>query len=330
MQPSPTSGTSTSLRFRPFPLLSSPHAQTVLASQLSFTHEPPSETQLITLSDGDRLALEMSTPSEWLPQGHTIVLVHGLCGCHLSSYMIRLARKFWHRGARVVRMNLRGCGSGQGLARQPYHSGRSDDLLAILKTLRNAMPHSPITLIGFSLGGNLVLKLAGELNCSGSVYLRQVIAVCPSADLSACADKIAQSSNRLYERRFIRLLKAAMATRYAHFPDLPRISLPTQLSIREFDDYFTAPTCGFDGADDYYRRCSAVPLVPEIAIPCRILFSQDDPFIDSSVFASMTLPAHIQVYYTERGGHLGFLGRLGHEGSYRWMDTQLLNWWEAS
>ena len=314
------------LTFRPFPWLTDRHAQTLVASQINFASEPPAVTRLVRLPDGDQIALEVSTPEAWQPEDPTVVLLHGLCGCHLSPYMVRLARKLWRRGLRAVRMNMRGCGSGQGLARQPYHSGRSDDVLAVLADLRQGAPRSSITAIGFSLGGHLVLKLAGELQAAAATYLAQVIAVSPPADLYACVQLLAQPSNRLYERRFVRLLKAAVAARQASFPDLPPVSLPRRLSLYDFDDLYTAPQSGFRDADDYYRQCSSAPLVPHITIPCRILFAADDPVVDTTIFDHVDLSPQVQVLHTTHGGHLGFLGLPGHPGGYRWMDAQLLQW----
>lgn len=314
------------LAFYPFPLVASQHAQTIIAAQISLAPSPPSTTRVISLPDGDQLALEVSTPATWQPTHPTVVLIHGLCGCHASPYMIRMAHKLWRSGIRAVRMNLRGCGSGEGLARQPYHSGRSGDVLAVLADLRHGAPHSPVTAIGFSLGGNLLLKLAGELQTAAATYLQQAIAVSPPADLAASVRTFSQPSNRIYEWRFIRLLKAAVAARHARFPDLPAISLPKRLSLYEFDNLYTAPLCGFADADDYYARSSAAPLVPQISIPCRILFAADDPLIDTTTFDAMTLPSNVQIYHTIRGGHLGFLGLPGQPGGYRWMDAQLLEW----
>jgi hypothetical protein len=318
------------LAFDPFPLFADRHAQTIIASQISLAIPSPSTTRVIALPDGDQLALEVSTPSTWQPTDPTVVLIHGLCGCHASPYMIRMAHKLWSSGIRAVRMNMRGCGSGDSLARQPYHSGRSGDVLAVLADLRHVAPQSPVTAIGFSLGGNLLLKLAGELQTGAATYLKQAIAVSPPADLAASVRTFSQPSNRVYEWRFIRLLKVATAARHARFPDLPAISLPKRLSLYEFDNLYTAPLCGFADADDYYARSSAAPLVPQISIPCRILFAADDPLIDTTTFDAMTLPSNIQVYHTLRGGHLGFLGIPGRPGGYRWMDAQLLDWVRAA
>jgi hypothetical protein len=244
--------------------------------------------------------------------------------------MQRLARKLWHSGLRAVRMNLRGCGSGRGLARYPYHSGRSADILAVLESLLQTTPQSPVTLIGFSLGGNIVLKLAGELSAAVPDNLQHVIAVCPPADLLACSRLLQQPANRFYNRYFTRLLCAEVSDRHNRFPDLPRPELPAELSLYAFDESYTAPQCGFRDALDYYRQCSAAPLVPRLTVSCHILFAADDPLIDAHTFDDVTLPPHVQVIRTRYGGHLGFLGWPGGAGGYRAMDAQLLAWITAS
>ena len=314
------------LRFRPLPFLKGRHVQTVVAAKLSWPREPPAVTRLVTLPDADRIALEVSTPPTWQRHDQTVVMLHGLGGCHRSPYLMRLAYKLWQRGIRAVRMNMRGCGSGQGLARQPYHSGRSADVRAVLDDLRQVTPASPLTLVGFSLGGNVILKLAGELQTAMAAYCTQVIAVCPPVDLAACSRLLAQPANHLYERHFVKLLQALVAYRHAQFADLPRVAFPRRLSLYEFDNLYTAPMCGFRDADDYYARCSAAPLVPRIAVPCRILFAADDPVIDSTVLNDLVLPPHLHVLRTAHGGHMGFLGIPGWSGGYRWLDAVLLEW----
>jgi predicted alpha/beta-fold hydrolase len=312
--------------FRPFPLLTNPHLQTLVAAKVCLPFEPPSATRLVRLPDEDLIALEISTPQDCTPLAPTVVLLHGVCGCHRSPYMQRLARKLWRRGVRAIRMNMRGCGSGYGLARQPYHGGRSADVLAVLQALHEEAPQSPTTVIGFSLGGNLVLKLAGELCASLRQYLERVIAVCPPADLVASARLLAQPANRLYNRYFTKLLVAEAVSRHACFADVPPVTFPDGLLLYDFDTLYTAPQCGFRDAWDYYQQCSAAPLVPQIALPCYILLAADDLVVDATVFDHVALPPHVQVVRTTHGGHMGFLGMPGWGGGYRVMDAQLLAW----
>lgn len=313
--------------FVPFPVLRGPHAQTIAAAKLAlWRRRPPSETRLVTLPDGDRIALEVSTPERWGPADPSVLLLHGLCGCHDSPYMSRLALKLWRRGVRAIRMNMRGCGSGVGLARLPYHSGRSADVLAVLEDLRAAWPESAVSLLGFSLGGNVMLKFAGELGERAKGLARHLIAVCPPADLAACSRLLSRPSNRVYELYFMRRLLAAVAERHRLFPDLAPVDLPRRMSMYQFDNLYTAPQCGFADADDYYDRSSAAPLAAGIALPCRILFAGDDPFIDDTVFERVTLPPNVQVLRTPAGGHMGFLGRPGRPGGYYWLDASLMEW----
>ena len=313
--------------FVPFPLLRGPHAQTIAAAKLAlWRRRPPAETRVVALADGDRIALVVSTPRQWRPHDPSVLLLHGLCGCHDSPYMTRLALKLWQRGVRAIRMNMRGCGAGVGLARQPYHSGRSADVQAVLEDLRAEWPQSPVTLLGFSLGGNVILKFAGEMGKRAEGLATQLIAVCPPADLAACSRLLSHRSNRIYELYFMRRLLAAVAERHRLFPDLAPVELPKGMSMYRFDDLYTAPQCGFSGADDYYCRSSAAPLVPRITLPCRILFACDDPFIDDSVFDGVALPPNVRVTRTPAGGHMGFLGRPGRPGGYFWLDASLLDW----
>ena len=314
---------SSTVSFRPAPFLRNPHLQTIVASQLH-SRPPPSETVVVDLKDGDQLAVEVSTPPNWDSKQRSVVLIHGLCGCHGSPYMVRIARKLYESGIRAVRMNQRGCGTGEGLARLPYHAGRSDDLLDVLRVLRRSAPDSSVVGVGFSLGGNLALKLAGEIEAGEG--LERVIAVCPPVNLLSCAYLISLPSARLYDQYFVRLLRQRVEERHKRFPELGRVELPERLTLYDFDDIYTAPQCGFRGAMDYYRKSSAAALLADADIPCRILFAQDDPFIDAHALDDVRLPSSVEVVRTRHGGHLGFLGNGGRSLGYHWMDGQVLRW----
>lgn len=317
------------LDFSPFPLFPGAHAQTAIASHLPVT-ALPSQTQLVTLEDGDQIALEVSKPPSWQPHHPTVIILHGLCGSHEGANLVRTASNVVAQGGRAVRMNMRGCGSGQGLARQLYHSGRSEDIWAALEALHARTPYSPTTLIGFSLGGNQILKLAGELGSSAPSYLAQVIALCAPVDLHRCAALLARPENRFYNRHFVRQLRRDRLEREHFFPDLPQVTLPDELTVYAFDDLYTAPQSGFKSADDYYTQTSAASLVPNITIPCQILFAEDDPFIAAGAFDGIKVPSNVEVYHTTYGGHLGFLGTPGRWGGFRWLDAQIMSWLELS
>ena len=312
------------IRFRPTPLLANPHLQTIVATQIRLTRPPPSTTLLAPLDDGDQLALEVSTPEGWNPGDRTVLLIHGLCGCQESNYLVRIAKKLFLKGVRAVRMNQRGCGTGRGLARYLYHSGRSEDVLTALRTLRETSPVSSV--VGFSLGGNMALKLAGELGTAAREYFDHLVAICPPANLLACAYLISRPSSRIYDQFFIRLLRRMVNDRHALFPDLGPVDLPEELTLYGFDDVYTAPHSGFVNALDYYTRSSSAPLVSNIHVPCHILFAEDDPFIDPDALDGVRVPTNVEVVRTRHGGHLGFLGVPGSGDGFRWMDAQILKW----
>ena len=314
------------LPFDPFPLLRGPHHQAIVNSLFNFLFEPASDQLIVPLSDGDKISLEITTPRDWKESNLTVFLVHGLCGSHKSSNLVRLARRLEPLGIRTVRFNMRGCGSGKGLAKQIYHSGRSEDIFASIKAVKRMAPESPIVLIGFSLGGNLVLKMAGELDCLAPSFIQKVIAVSPPVDLYSSILMLGDSANAMYEKYFYRLLRANVHYLHKKFKDLPPIELPRSLKLYEFDQIYTAPTCGFQSADDYYSRCSSAQFIPNITVPCTILFAEDDPIVSSHSLDQLSPPPNVEIVKTKNGGHMGYLGDPRHSRGFYWLDSVLLDW----
>ncbi len=312
--------------FRPLPLLGNRHVQTVLALVLpgpSFDH--PSRKVPVMLPDGDQLVLHDSVPASWHAGDPVALVIHGLGGSHRSSHVQRQASALLARGVRVVRVDLRTCGAGLALARQIYTAGCSDDLRAAVEEVHNWAPESPITLVGQSLGGNVALKLAGEAADDPIPGLAGVVAVGPPIDLVACAELIAQPSNVVYEQFFVRNLLAHLHAHRRCFPELSLPQFPRRLSIRQFDNLFTAPTHGFADAFDYYRHSSSLPLIPQISVPALIVTARDDPFIAVEPFERLRVPSHINVRIVDHGGHLGFLGWDG-AGGIRWGEQRIADW----
>ncbi|MCI5053161.1 MAG: alpha/beta fold hydrolase [Simkaniaceae bacterium] len=316
--------------FKPFPLLSGYHGQTILGSLLNIGLFLSSKTEYVELPDKDEIAVEVSTPKRWKPDKPTVVLLHGLCGSHRSPYLVRLVKKLMRRGIQSVRMNLRGCGSGRGHARNFYHCGSSPDIIAVLEYMKKKYPDSPLILIGYSLGGHLVLKTAGELGDRGPELLEQVISVSPPVNLITSMRLLSNPKNRMYERYFLRHLLDSIYDLHALFPDLPPVSLPPDLTVFDFDELYVAPRLGFRSAFEYYKNCSSLPLIPNIRIPTHILFSKDDPIIDPHDIDTVKLPNCVEVTKTDHGGHLGFLGAPGTQHGFRWLDSMLLKWIKAT
>lgn len=312
--------------FRPLPLLRNPHVQTVLGTCLrgpAFTHEI-TEHRLL-LPDGDQLLLYDSLPAGWRHGGPIALLLHGLGGSHASFHLQRMARHLLPLGFRVVRLDLRGCGKGAPLARRFYHAGLSTDIREVALEIGRWSPTSPLTLIGFSLGGNLALKMAGELRDSPAPNLVRVAALAPPIDLVGSAGLLAKPSNRLYDRHFVRELISLARKRQEYFPDSPPMNLPRRMTMRRFDELYVAPRSGFADAMDYYRRASAFPYVARIPVPTLVLTARDDPFINVDAFERLVVPDHIEVRILKHGGHLGFLGWDG-AGGIRWAERRIVDW----
>lgn len=311
--------------FRPLALFRGGWQQTIAARYWPQKPGPELEhTHILRLTDGDQIVLIENAFKPLEPEARTMVLIHGLTGCHESNYMARLSQKLTGLGYKVIRMNLRGCGPGVGLAKNPYHSGRSEDLRAVLNYLYKITPNSPVTVIGFSLGANIALKMAGEDSLNPTGRLDSLIAVSPPADLAKSSKHMAQEQNRFFDQYFVKQLIKDVDLLHRYFPDLRPPQWPQRLSLSEFDDIYTAPRGGFKNAQDYYARSSSAPLIERIQVPTLILSSLDDPVVDSQSLKALSPPSHIEVLLTEKGGHVGFLGWTG--TSFRWMDEVILAW----
>jgi uncharacterized protein len=316
--------------FEPHPWLRTGHAQTIAGRYLANGDlNLPSTAHEVVLDDGDRLSVLESVPAGWCPCDPAAVLVHGLAGCARSPYVVRLARKLVAMGIRVVRMNLRGAGSGFGLARGIYHAGRSDDLREVVAWLGERAPGSPIALAGFSLGANLTLKLAAEVPTRPLDGLDCVIAANPPIDLAACARAMLRPENRLYDWNFVRWLRAQIIRLHRRFPELGRPDLGRIRSVYDFDDRYTAPRNGFASAEDYYARSSTLRLIPRIEHPGIVVHAADDPFIPVEPFQRASFPASLTFELAPHGGHLGYLSRSPWQGGRRWLDARLAAWLAA-
>jgi len=312
--------------FRPLPLLGNAHVQTLLAHLFGgSTVRLPTRRHIVWLPDGDGLMLHDTVPSGWTPDRSIAVVLHGLSGSHASGAVQRLSVSLLEKGVRVVRMDQRGAGAGVALARRCYHGGRSDDLRAVIDEVHRWSPSSPILVAGISLGGNVSLKLGGEAAERPVPGLARIAAIGPPIDLARCSDLIAQPRNRFYNYRFSSDLVAEVRLRHEHFPDLPPPRFPRRLTLRHFDEIYTAPYNGFLDAADYYQRSSSAPLIGRITLPTLILTARDDPFIAVEPFEELRLPAHITLRIVPQGGHIGFLGWDG-AGGFRWAERRVADW----
>ena len=258
----------------------------------------------------------------------TIVIVHGLEGSSESQYALGVTEHALAAGMNVVRYNQRNCGGTDALAPVLYHSGLSDDVAAVARELIERDRVSQLALVGFSMGGNLVLKLAGEWGSHGPSQFRAVAACCPAMDLAASADALHEPRNRLYELYFLFNLRRRMIRKAGLFPahfDVSRMR--GMRSLRDFDHQITAYYCGFSGADDYYAQASASNVIDKITVPSLILHAANDPFIRILPETRRKVAANPNITFVEveDGGHCAFLGkRNGAEGGF-WAESQIVN-----
>jgi hypothetical protein len=234
--------------------------------------------------------------------------------------MMGIAEKGMAAGMNVVRMNQRTCGGTDRLAPTLYHSGRSDDIKAVARNLIENDGITRFALAGFSMGGNLVLKTAGEWGASGPREFKAVAAVCPAMDLAVSSDALHKPMNRLYERYFLWKLKARMRAKAECFPGkYDSTRLRGLKSLRDFDDKVTAYYCGFDGASDYYARAAATNVMDRIAVPAYILYAKNDPFIRILPETRRKIEGNPNIKFveTDGGGHCSFVAeRDGYDGHF--------------
>ncbi len=262
----------------------------------------------------------------------TVIVVHGLEGSSDSQYMLGVAAKALAAGMNVIRYNQRNCGGTDALAPVLYHSGLSNDVAVVAREILARDGVSRLALAGFSMGGNIVLKIAGEWGSQGPPQFSAVAACCPAIDLAPSADALHEPSNRIYEAYFLWALGRRLRQKARLFPahfDASR--LRGIRSLREFDDKVTAYYCGFTGVDDYYDRASAAHVVERIAVPALILHAANDPFIRITNETRRKISSNSNITFVEAadGGHCAFVGpKNGHDGGHGdgyWAEDEIVN-----
>ena len=291
-------------------------------------HLPPAEERLVEVAAG----VKVRCWCYWRPSGDrsqalTVIVVHGLEGSSDSQYMVGIARNALAAGMNVVLMNQRNCGGMDHFAPTLYNSSLSADVGAVARYVVENDGVSRFALIGFSMGGNLVLKQAGEWGSKGPREFRAVAAVCPAMDLAASADALHEPANRIYELYFLWQLFRRLRRKAKFFPqhfDMARLRGVT--SLRLFDDRVTAPYCGFAGADDYYARAAAANVVDRIAVPALIIHATNDPFIriQPETVRRIRGNPHITYIETDDGGHCAFLAARNGADDGRWAEREVV------
>jgi len=317
------------------------HLQTLLSLRSPKAPHLRPKLHWVTLDDGDQIALHDDMPPQWQPGDASLMLVHGLCGCRLSPYMIRLADQFTRMGVRVFRLEMRGCGVAADHSRGLTHAGRSDDCLAAITRIAELTGEGDIATVGISLGGNQLLRAAGRLGAGldnapdWAHRWTRLVAVSPPIDLQRCSDNLQRPMLRGYNRYFIGNLLRRLPQHIRQSPELmQRCARPWPKTLRELDDRITAPISGFRDAEDYYDQSSAGPLLSSIAIPSLILTAANDPIVPVECFTNLDLPQPskldlerhpVRLLITPCGGHIGFFAR----GRERFYMDRVIRWWCA-
>jgi uncharacterized protein len=316
--------------FQPRRFLRNGHVQTLVGNFLPRTNLlPQPEEQLFQVDAG----VQVLCHCHWHPAPErrgTVVIVHGLEGSSLSQYVIGTGSKAWAAGMNVVRMNMRNCGDTERLTPTLYHSGLSKDVGAVLQALVEQKHLQRIAAVGYSMGGNLVLKMAGEWGEGAPAELKAVAAVSPAADLGPSADAMHQPANWIYEWKFLISLMRRYKRKAALFPEIYKRTPRFPRSIREFDDVITARYCGFAGAQDYYTRAAAARVLDRIAVPALVIHAKDDPFIRLLPETRAKILANPKITFleTDHGGHCAFLAQPnGYDG--RWAELQIVTFFRS-
>jgi predicted alpha/beta-fold hydrolase len=302
------------------------HAQTIAGNFLPRRNELPlAEERLLRVER----EVQVLCHCHWQvdrASAMTLIIVHGLEGSSESQYVIGTGSKAWGAGMNVVRMNMRNCGGTEQLGPTLYNSGMSDDVGVVAQTLIREEGLQKLAFTGFSMGGNLVLKLLGEWGTQSPKQVVAGVGVSPAMDLAASADALHDRGNRIYEWKFLRGLKQRIERKARLYPGRYDTSYLQGLgSIRDFDDQITARYCGFQDAQDYYTRAAAANVLDRIAVPTLIVHAGDDPFIRVLPDTREKLLRNSNITYLEtaHGGHCAFMAAPnGYDG--RWAERQAI------
>jgi len=292
---------------------------------------PKAEERLFRVAEDSQLLGRCHWQQEKRRDVPVIAIVHGLEGSSDSNYVLGIAEKAFQRGFHVVRLNQRNCGGSEKLTPTLYNSGMSEDYRAVFEELTELDGFTQIFFAGYSMGGNLVTKMAGEYGKAVPRALRGVCGICPAIDLAACADALQKRENYFYQRHFVKGLMARYARKAALFPEIyPRHGFEKIRTVREFDDAITGPCFGYRDAQEYYDDAGARKVVGQVRVPMLMITAQDDPFVPYESFLAALVEENpiIQFMSPEHGGHCAFISR--HGGVERfWAEARVVDFCEG-
>lgn len=287
------------------------HLATIYAATLRRINFRPQQRERLELPDSDFLDLDWSFSEEKTNQ--LLILMHGLAGNAQRPYMLGMAKTFTENGWDTAAMNFRSCSGEINRLYRSYNAGATEDLEAVIEHILEKDKYSEIAIVGFSLGGNLLLKYLGE-NDRLPGEVKAAVAVSTPCDLGASLEELNQTRNFLYSKRFERNLKAQLYERQMAFPEeLDKKEISSCNSLLAIDELYTSKAHGYENARDYYEKCSCLQFLENIRIPSLLINAENDSFLSRNSYpievAKSSEYLHLEI--PKYGGHVGFIRRNG-------------------
>lgn len=317
--------------FKPAFGLKNRHLQTLYSS---FFRKSPSlrfDIERFSLDDGDFVECYWYKRPQDGDNKPIVILFHGLAGSYKSPYIQGTMNKLAENGFSSVLMHFRGCSGVENSFPRSYHSGESGDAIAWLEHLKQRFPHAKLFGVGYSLGGNMLLKLLGELKDSSP--LTKAISVSAPLQLDICAYKMNSGFSKFYQHHLLKNLNSSLEQKYINHDmksliNLDKNEIKNLKTFWEFDDAYTAPIHGFKSAEDYYTKCSSKQFLKDITTPTLIIHSRDDPFMTTEILPKPSeLSSKIELELFEHGGHVGFVGGTIFTPKY-WLEDKIISYFK--
>jgi predicted alpha/beta-fold hydrolase len=311
--------------------LKNKHLQTIYATY--FRHLTPMyfAIEKFTLSDGDFVECYWKKLQNHKNTTPIVILFHGLTGSYKSPYIQGTMQKLKKAGFSSVLMHFRGCSGKENSLPRSYHSGDTKDAFEFISSIKNRYPDAKIFAVGYSLGANMLLKLLGEQK--EKCKLNAAVGVSAPMLLDVCANHMNQGFSKLYQKRLLKDLNAALEKKYDSYEmqnliHIKKENINKLQSFWAFDDAYTAPIHGFSSAKEYYKKSSAKQYLKDIEIPTLIIHSKDDPFMTEDVIPKKNeVSKKVQLEITKHGGHVGFIAGNLFKPEY-WMEKRVVEFFK--